>query len=92
VIAAQLVAGAAWAGMLLGAFAVSTTLERKPGSTTGLVFSTLAAATVVRIALVKTELLVAPAVAAAIPMIPAIAWAAGTLVGALTSRRADASR
>jgi hypothetical protein len=87
VIAAQLVAGAAWAGMLVGAFAVSTNLERRPGSATGLVLSTLAAATVVRIALVKSELVVAPAVAAVAPMIPAIAWAAGTLVGALLHRR-----
>jgi hypothetical protein len=87
VIAAQVVAGLAWGAMLSGAFAVATSLERRPGAATGLVFSVLAAATVARIALVASGA-AAGGVATALPAVPPIAWGAGALIaGALAARR-----
>jgi hypothetical protein len=82
VVAAQAAAGLAWGAMLSGAFAAASSLER-PGAATGLVFSVLAAATVARIALVASGA-AAHGLAAALPAVPPIAWAAGALVaGAL---------
>jgi hypothetical protein len=87
VIAAQAVAGLAWGAMLSGALAAATSLERRPGAATGLVFSVLAAATVARIALVASGA-AAGGVVTALPAVPPIAWAAGALIaGALAVRR-----
>lgn len=87
VIAAQAVAGLAWGAMLSGAFAAASSLERRPGAATGLVFSVFAAATVARIALAASGA-AAGGVAAALPAVPPIAWAAGALIaGALAVRR-----
>lgn len=83
VVAAQAAAGLAWGAMLSGAFAAASSLERRPGAATGLVFSVLAAATVARIALVASGA-AAHDLAGALPAVPPIAWAAGALIaGAL---------
>jgi MFS family permease len=79
-VAAQAFAGVAWAGILGGAFAATTTLSRKPGGATGLVFSMLAGATVLRIALVTTQLAASPTAADLTPIVPPIAWLLGAVV------------
>jgi hypothetical protein len=79
VVAAQAVAGLAWGAVLSGAFAAASSLERRPGAATGLVFSVLAAATVARIALAATGV-AAGGIAAALPAVAPIAWAGGALV------------
>jgi hypothetical protein len=80
IIAAQAMAGLAWAGILVGAFAASTGLARKPGTVTGVIFSLLAAATVARIAFVASGAAAAPQLAGRVPWLAPIAWGAGTLV------------
>jgi MFS family permease len=90
VIAAQVIAGLAWGAMLSGAFAAASSLERRPGAATGLVFSVLAAATVARIALVASGA-AAGGAATALLVVPPIAWAAGALIaGAAAVRRPGA--
>jgi MFS family permease len=86
VIVAQLVAGLAWSGILVGAFAIATDSE-KPGTTTGMLFSILAAATVARIAVVATGL--SADIATTLPWIPPATWALATLVAAATIARRD---
>jgi hypothetical protein len=87
VVAAQAVAGLAWGAVLSGAFAAASSLERRPGAATGLVFSVLAAATVARIALAASGA-AAGGIAAALPAVAPITWAAGALVaGAAAVRR-----
>ena len=86
VVAAQAAAGLAWGGAISGAFAATTSLERRAGAATGLVFSVLAAATLARIAFVASG--AAAAGAAVMPAVPPIAWGLATLVaGALAIRR-----
>jgi hypothetical protein len=80
VVAAQAVAGLAWGGMMSGAFAASTSLDRRAGEATGLIFSVLAAATLARIAFVASGAATAPGVAAAMPLVPPIAWGIGALM------------
>src|SRR5688572_7241517 len=73
-IAAQLVAGAAWSTALVGAFATATELGSpgREGTFTGALFSLLAAAAVVRLAMVIGEV---PAKAAApLLSLPFLAW------------------
>jgi hypothetical protein len=89
-VAAQAVAGVAWAGILGGAFAATTALARKPGGATGLVFSMLAGAAVLRIALVSTVLPGSPAAAPLLPLlplIPPIAWVLGAVLVATFALR-----
>lgn len=88
-VAAQALAGAAWAAILGGAFATTTTLERKPGSATGLVFSMLAGATVLRIALVASAVAASPSVVELTPIVPPIAWALGAVIVATFAFRRD---
>jgi hypothetical protein len=84
--AAQAVAGMAWGGVVSGALAAASALGRRAGSITGLVFSLLAAASLARIALVASG--AAAAHAAAMPVVPPIAWVVAALViGALAVRR-----
>ena len=88
----QAVAGLAWAGVVSGALAASTALERRPASITGLVFSMLAAATGARIALVASG--AAAAHADALPFAAPISWAIAALVvgGLAVQRGRGASR
>ena len=84
--AAQAVAGMAWGGVVSGALAAASALGRRAGSLTGLVFSLLAAASLARIALVASG--AAAAHAAAMPVVPPIAWVVAALViAALAVRR-----
>jgi len=90
-IAVQLVAGAAWAAILTGAFTAANRVARpeREGSITGLVFSMLAAAAVARIALIAAQLNKDPAFTALLPSLPAIAWLVGSIfVGVLAVRTA----
>jgi MFS transporter len=90
VVAAQAVAGLAWGAVLSGAFAAASSLERRPGAATGLVFSVLAAATVARIALAATG--AAGGIAAALPAVAPIAWAGGALVAGAAALRTGRRR
>lgn len=90
VVAAQAFAGLAWGGMMVGAFTAATALDRRPGGATGLVFSMLAGATVVRIALVASGLTAAQGVADVAPWVAPVAWGLGALVVAsFAFRRGD---
>ena len=81
-IAAQLVAGAAWAGILLSA--TSAALEfghtGREGRMTGALFSLLALAAVARIAFVAGQLNKNPDYAGLLQWLPAVAWAGAALV------------
>jgi len=79
-VAAQVAAGAAWAGILGGAFAAASSLDERPGTATGLVFSMLAGATVLRIGLVTGGLAASPGAAELAPIAPPIAWVIGAIV------------
>jgi hypothetical protein len=86
------VAGAAWGAILSAAFAAATSLGARAGTAAGLVFSTLAAATVARIAFIASGLAAAPSIAGVVPFVPAAGWALGTLVvGMLAVGRGRAS-
>jgi hypothetical protein len=88
-VTAQAVSGAAWAAILGGAFAATTSLPRRPASATGLVFSMLAGATVLRIAAVTGGLAASPSVAGATPLVPPVAWILGAVVVATFAFRRD---
>ena len=90
-VVAQAAAGAAWAAILGGAFAATITLEHKPASATGLVFSMLAGATVLRIALVATALAATPSVAELTPIVPPVAWLLGAVVVATFAFRRNSA-
>jgi hypothetical protein len=91
VIVAQLFAGLAWSGVLVGAFATTTALDHKAGRTTGLVFSLLAAATAARITFVATGLAATPDIAGFLPWIPPVGWAVAALVLASFAVRSSGS-
>jgi hypothetical protein len=86
-VVAQAVAGAAWGAILSAAFAAVTSLGGKAGTAAGLVFSTLAAATVARIAFIASGLAATPGITAVVPFVPAAGWGLGTLVVALLAAR-----
>jgi hypothetical protein len=87
VVAGQAVAGLAWGAAASGAFAAATSLDRRPGAATGLIFSVLAAATLARIAFVASGAAAAPGVTPAMPLVPPIAWAVAALIAGLLAVR-----
>ena len=90
VVAAQAAAGLAWGATLTGAFAAASSLERRPGAATGLVFSVLAAATLARMAFAASGAAAVPQVAAVMPLVPPVAWAIGAMIaGVLAVGRRD---
>jgi hypothetical protein len=89
-IAAQLVAGAAWALVLACALpaAIAAGRSGKEGRNTGLVFSMLALAALLRLGLVAGELNKMPEAAQVLPWLPAALWAAAALLCAFGAGRA----
>jgi len=92
-IAAQLVAGGAWGCVMMAAFSAALEIGRtgREGLVLGLLFATLAGATLARIAAVVAELNRRPAVAPALDWAPSVLWlAAGLLFVFLTAGRRPA--
>jgi len=89
-IAAQLVAGAAWALVLACVLpaAIAAGRSGKEGRNTGLVFSVLALAALLRLGMVAGELNKTPEAAQLLPWLPAALWAVAALLCALGSGRA----
>jgi hypothetical protein len=85
-IAAQLIAGAAWGFVLTGAFTAALALGTTgaEGKLTGAAFSMLALATVARIAIVALHVDLGPALSA----VPIAAWIGAALLAALALRMA----
>ncbi len=88
-VAAQLVAGAAWGGMLTAAFASASAFGRsgREGLALGAMFAVLAFATLARLAAVLAGLPAAASLAAVLAWLPPLCWAAGSVVVALLARR-----
>ncbi len=89
-IAAQLAAGVAWA-LVVGAAvpaAIAAGRSGAEGRNTGLVFSALAVAAVVRLAMVAAELNKSPDAAGLLLWLPAALWAAAALLCAFLRRSA----
>ena len=84
-VGAQVVAGAAWAGLLMGAIAAALALAR-PGRASGVLFSALALAAFTRIGLTATG--AAKLLAPALAWTPAVAWALAGLLLAVVAIRA----
>jgi hypothetical protein len=90
VVAGQAVGGLGWGVAASGAFAAATSLDRRPGAATGLVFSVLAAATLARMAFAASGAAAVPGVAAVMPLVPPVAWAIGAMIaGVLAVGRRD---
>jgi len=81
-IAAQLVAGGAWGCVMMAAFSAALEIGRtgREGLVLGLLFATLAGATLARIAAVITELNRQPALAPALDAAPFVLWFAAGLL------------
>jgi hypothetical protein len=87
VIAAQLIAGAAWGGILMSAFAAAAALgyTGAEGKTTGVLFSALALATLARMATTASGALNDPSLAPLLHWAPIACWAvAGAVLVALS--------
>ncbi len=87
VVAAQLIAGAAWGCILMSAFAAAAALGATgaEGKTTGLLFSALALATFARMAVTASGSLSNPALKPLLLWAPTLCWAiAGTTLVALS--------
>ena len=82
VVAAQLVAGAAWGCILMSAFSTALALgfTGAEGKTTGLLFSTLAIATFARMAVTATGALTSPTLAELMHWAPAVCWATASVI------------
>jgi hypothetical protein len=89
---AQFICGAAWGCVLVSAVVAAFAIGRhgSQGTVVGALFSVIAVATMARIALVTAHGDQVPAVAAALPWLPTVAWlvAALLLSGVPTLRRA----
>ncbi len=88
-IAAQLVAGAAWGCMLVAIFSTAAELGRsgREGLALGTMFAMLALATIVRIGVVLAGVPKNAALAPLLAWLPVVLWAAGgVLIGALALR------
>jgi MFS family permease len=89
---AQFICGAAWGCVMVGAVVAAFAIGRhgSQGTVVGAVFSVIAVATMARIALVTAHGDQVPAVAAALPWLPTLAWLAAALllIGVPTLRRA----
>lgn len=95
VVAAQLLAGAAWGCILMSAFAAAAALGATghEGKTTGLLFSALALATFARMATSATGALSDPILAPLLRWAPIVCWAiAGALLVGLTAASLRRSR
>ena len=90
-IAAQFVAGAAWAFVLMSAFSAALAIGSTgaEGRVSGATFSMLALASVARIALVATQLNQDPAVVSLLGIAPPILWALTAGVFVIAALRAD---
>ena len=87
---AQLVAGASWAVALTGVFAAATQAGSggREGTFTGIVFSTLAAAALIRLAMVMGDVPATAPIGPHLDKLPFVAWAlASMIVAALAVRR-----
>ena len=88
---AQLVAGASWAIALTGVFAAATEAGTggREGTFTGIVFSTLAAAALIRLAIVAGNVPATAPIGPHLDKLPFVAWAvASMIVVSLAFRRA----
>jgi MFS family permease len=89
---AQFICGAAWGCVMVSAVVAAFAIGRhgSQGTMVGAVFSVIAVATMARIALVTAHGDQVPAVAAALPWLPTLAWLAAALllIGVPTLRRA----
>jgi hypothetical protein len=79
VVAAQLVAGAAWGCVLMSAFSAAAALgyTGAEGKTTGVLFSALALATFTRMATTASGALSDPSLAPMLHWLPILCWAIG---------------
>jgi hypothetical protein len=87
VVAAQLIAGAAWGGILMSAFAAAAALgyAGAEGKTTGVLFSALALATFARMATTASGALNDPSLAPLLHWAPIACWAVcGTVLMGLS--------
>lgn len=93
-IAAQLVAGAAWGHMLVAIFSSAAELGRsgREGLALGTMFAMLALATIVRIGAVLAGLPKNAALAPLLAWLPVALWLAGGAVVAVLARRAPGTR
>jgi hypothetical protein len=91
-IGAQLVTGAAWGGMLVAIFSTASDLGRtgREGLVLGTMFSMLAFATLMRIAVTIAGWNHDPDVAAALGVAPVVLWAAGAVLVSTLAWRARA--
>jgi Na+/melibiose symporter-like transporter len=89
---AQFICGAAWGCVMVSAVVAAFAIGRhgSEGTAVGALFSVIAVATMARIALVTAHGDQVPAVAAALPWLPTVAWLAAALllIGVPTLRRA----
>jgi MFS family permease len=92
---AQLVAGASWAIALTGVFAATTEAGSggREGTFTGIVFSTLAVAALIRLAMVIGNVPATAPIGPQLDKLPFVAWTvASVIVAALAFRRVKAMR
>jgi hypothetical protein len=87
VVAAQLIAGAAWGSILMSAFSAAAALgyTGAEGKTTGVLFSALALATFTRMATTASGALNDPSLASLLHWAPVVCWAVGGAVLAVLS-------
>jgi hypothetical protein len=81
-VAAQLLAGVAWGGILMSAFAAALAIgyTGAEGKTTGLLFSALAIATFARMTVTATGTLSNPALAPLVHWAPTVCWAVAGII------------